>query len=63
MAFYETAFQVSLCLPIHPTIRRILAYYNICPAHLAPNTWRNVVDMVVLWQFNKFALSINEFFI
>ena len=33
----EAAFQADLRLPIHPTIRRILHYYNICPAQLAPN--------------------------
>ncbi|GFZ16787.1 hypothetical protein Acr_26g0000570 [Actinidia rufa] len=43
VAFYEAAFQASLHLPIHPTIRRILAYYNICPTQLAPNAWQSIV--------------------
>ena len=32
VVFYEAAFQADLRLPIHPTLRRILAYYNVCPA-------------------------------
>ncbi|GFS46080.1 hypothetical protein Acr_00g0100020 [Actinidia rufa] len=40
VAFYEATFQAGLRLPIHPTIRRILAHYNICP-QLAPNALFN----------------------
>ncbi|GFS30824.1 hypothetical protein Acr_00g0014360 [Actinidia rufa] len=43
------------------TIARIMVYYNICPAQLTPNAWQSVVSTVVLWQFNKFALTLNEF--
>ena len=32
VAFYEVVFHASLHLPIHPTIKRILHFYNICPA-------------------------------
>ena len=31
VAFYEAAFHVSLRLPLHPIIRRILYFYNIFP--------------------------------
>ena len=48
VAFYEAAFQTGMCLPIHPTLRRILAYYNVCPAQLAPNAWRSMVCELVL---------------
>ena len=48
VAFYEAAFQEGLRLPIHPTLRRILAYYNVCPAQLAPNAWRSMVCELVL---------------
>ncbi|GFS43646.1 hypothetical protein Acr_00g0086170 [Actinidia rufa] len=61
VAFCEAVFQAGLRLPIHPTIRRILHYYNICPGQLAPDAWRRVIDVVLLWQFHKFALSLNEF--
>ena len=39
VAFYEAAFHVGLRFPIHPKIRLILQFYNICPAQLVPNTW------------------------
>ena len=37
VAFYEVTFQSGLHLPIHPTMKRILQYYNIYPAQLDPN--------------------------
>ncbi|GFZ16140.1 hypothetical protein Acr_25g0005490 [Actinidia rufa] len=61
VAFYEVDFQVGLRLPIHPTMRRILAHYNVCPVQLAPNEWRSMVGTLVLWQFKKFDISLNEF--
>ena len=48
VAFYEVAFHAILRLPIHPTIRTILQFYNICPVHLIPNAWRSVVCAIVL---------------
>ena len=36
VAFYEAAFSAGLHFPIHPTVRLILMFYNICPAHLVP---------------------------
>ncbi|GFS36232.1 hypothetical protein Acr_00g0044830 [Actinidia rufa] len=61
VAFYEASFQASLRLSIHPTIRRILYYYNICHTQLVSNAWRSVICVVVLWQFHKFSLFLNEF--
>ena len=37
VAFYEAAFSAGLRFPMHPTIKRILNFYNICPAQLSPN--------------------------
>ena len=31
VAFYEAVFHAGLRLPIHPTLRRILSFYNVCP--------------------------------
>ncbi|GFY81123.1 hypothetical protein Acr_01g0009320 [Actinidia rufa] len=39
VAFYEATFLAGLRLPIHPTIRRILNHYKICPTQLSPNAW------------------------
>ncbi|GFZ21706.1 hypothetical protein Acr_29g0008680 [Actinidia rufa] len=43
VAFYEAAFLAGLRLPIHPTIRKILIHYKICPAQFSPNAWRSVI--------------------
>ncbi|GFZ09650.1 hypothetical protein Acr_21g0002490 [Actinidia rufa] len=61
VAFYEADFYVGLQLPIHPSIRMILHFYNICPAQLIPNVWRSVGCAVVLWRYHKVALSLIEF--
>ncbi|GFY84519.1 eukaryotic translation initiation factor 2 [Actinidia rufa] len=61
VVFYEAPFQVGLHLPIHPTLGRILAYYNVCLAQLAPYAWQSMVCVLVLWRFKKFALSLSEF--
>ena len=34
VAFYEASFHSGLRLPLHPSIRMILHFYNICPAQL-----------------------------
>ena len=39
VAFYEVAFHAGLRLPLHHIIRRVLYFYNICPAQLVPNAW------------------------
>ena len=39
VAFYEAVFPADLRFLIHPTIRRILTFYNICLTQLSPNTW------------------------
>ena len=49
VAFYEATFHTSLRLLIHPTIKRILHFYNICPAQLTPNVWRSVICIVLVW--------------
>ena len=61
VAFYEATFHVGLRLPIHPTIRRILNFYNICPVQLSSNAWQSVIYVFVVWWYYKDALSLNEF--
>ncbi|GFS44413.1 hypothetical protein Acr_00g0090210 [Actinidia rufa] len=53
VAFYEAAFLAGLRLPIHPTIRRILNHYKICPAQLSPNAWRSVICSLVIWRISN----------
>ncbi|GFS34997.1 hypothetical protein Acr_00g0037220 [Actinidia rufa] len=61
VAFYKATFHADLRFPIHPTIRSILHFYNICPTQLVPNTWRSIVYAVVVWRYYKCTLSLNEF--
>lgn len=61
VAFYEAAFIAGLRFPVHPTIRKILAHYKICPAQLSPNAWRSVVCSLVIWRYYKRHLSCDEF--
>ena len=49
VTLYEAAFSVGLRFLFHPTLRRILENYNICPAQLVPNTWRSMIGILVLW--------------
>ena len=37
VAFYKATFHVGLRFPLHPIIRKILYFYNICPAQLILN--------------------------
>ncbi|GFY86457.1 hypothetical protein Acr_05g0000960 [Actinidia rufa] len=61
VAFYEVAFHAGLRLPIHPTIRKIIYYYNICPTQLVLNAWQSLVCTVVVWRAHKLSISFNEF--
>ena len=61
VAFYEATFHVGICFPLHPIIRKILYFYNICPAQLIPNAWRSLIYAIVMWRSHKFILSLNEF--
>ncbi|GFS41640.1 hypothetical protein Acr_00g0075480 [Actinidia rufa] len=61
VAFYEAIFSAGLRFAVHPTIKRILNFYGICPAQLSPNAWRNIISMLVIWHFHRRHLSLNEF--
>ncbi|GFZ14743.1 hypothetical protein Acr_24g0009330 [Actinidia rufa] len=53
--FYEAAFLFT------PQSEGYWHVINIYPAQLVPNAWRSIISALVLWQFKKFALSLNEF--
>ncbi|GFZ04576.1 hypothetical protein Acr_17g0001480 [Actinidia rufa] len=61
VAFYEAAFLAGLRLPLHPTIRKILIHYKICPAQLSPNAWQSVICSLVIWRHFKRHMSCDEF--
>ncbi|PSS08094.1 UBX domain-containing protein [Actinidia chinensis var. chinensis] len=60
LAFYKAAFHAGLRLPIHPTIKRILNFYNICPIQLSPNAWQSVACVLVVWPYYKVALCFGD---
>ncbi|GFY88916.1 hypothetical protein Acr_06g0008560 [Actinidia rufa] len=61
VAFYEAAFPAGLRFPLHPTIRLILQFYNICLAQLVPNAWRSIACSMALWRVYKYTISLSEF--
>ncbi|PSS15969.1 hypothetical protein CEY00_Acc13462 [Actinidia chinensis var. chinensis] len=61
VAFYEAAFPAGLRFSLHPTIRLILQFYNICPAQLVPNAWRSIACSMALWRVYKYTISLSEF--
>ncbi|GFZ00417.1 hypothetical protein Acr_14g0000530 [Actinidia rufa] len=61
VAFYEATFPTGLRFSIHPTIKQILNFYDICPAQLSPNAWRSIISMLVIWRYYKCHMSLNEF--
>ncbi|GFY97531.1 hypothetical protein Acr_12g0000720 [Actinidia rufa] len=61
VAFYEAAFPAGLRFSLHPTIRLILQFYNICPAQLVPNAWRSIACSMALWWVYKYTVSLSEF--
>ena len=61
VAFYEAAFPARLRFPVHPIIRRILSFYNICPTQHSPNAWQCVICILVIWLFYRRHMSLNEF--
>ncbi|GFS40521.1 hypothetical protein Acr_00g0069090 [Actinidia rufa] len=60
VAFYEAAFPAGLRFPLHPNIRLILQFYNICPAQLVPNAWRSIACSMALWASKFFFVSDDE---
>ncbi|GFY87646.1 hypothetical protein Acr_05g0012850 [Actinidia rufa] len=61
VAFYEAAFPAGLRFSLHPTIRLILQFYNICSAQLVPNAWRSIACSMALWWVYKYSISLSEF--
>ena len=35
--FFEAAFENGLRFPLHPFIKSVLQYFNVCPTQLSPN--------------------------
>ena len=46
VCFFKVAFDNGLRFPLHPFMKRVLQYFNICPSQLAPNGWGILVGLL-----------------
>ena len=37
VCFFKAAFEKGLRFPLHPFIKGVLQYFNVCPSYLSPN--------------------------
>ena len=48
--FFEAAFENSLRFPLHPFIKNVLQYFNICLSQLSPDFWGVLVSLLVFFR-------------
>lgn len=44
--FYEDSLKAGLRFPLHPLVKEIMRFYNICPTMVAPNSWRSIIGFI-----------------
>ncbi|KAL6977370.1 hypothetical protein U1Q18_026169 [Sarracenia purpurea var. burkii] len=49
MRMYKQVFSVGLRFPFPRFIRELLAFFNLSPAQLLPNTWHIMLGFLELW--------------
>ena len=47
---FEVAFDNGLHFPLHPFIKGVLQYFNVCPSQLSPNCWGILVGLLVFFR-------------
>ena len=57
MCFFEVAFDNGLRFPLHPFIKRVLQYFNVCPSQLSPNFWDILIGLLVFFRDKGFGVS------
>ena len=50
VCFFEVAFDNGLRFPLHPFIKGVLQYFNVCPSQLAPNGWGILVGLLAFFR-------------
>ena len=50
VCFFEVAFDNGLRFPLHPFMKGVLKYFNICPSQLAPNGWGILVGLLTFFR-------------
>ena len=56
VCFFEVAFDNGLRFPLHPFIRGVLQYFNVCPSQLSPNCWGILVGLLVFFRDKGFGV-------
>ena len=49
VCFFEVAFDNGLCYPLHPFIKWVLQYFNVCHSQLSPIGWGILVGLLVFF--------------
>ena len=52
VCFFEAAFNKDICFPLHPFIKNVLQFFNVCPSQLSPNFWGVLVGLLVIFRDN-----------
>ena len=50
VCFFEAAFDNGLHFPLHPFIKNVLQFFNVCPSQLSPNFWGALVSLLVIFR-------------
>ena len=50
VCFFEAVFENGLRFPLHPFIKSVLQYFNVCSAQLSPNFWGVLVGLLVVFR-------------
>ena len=50
VCFFEVAFDNALRFPLHPFIKGVLQYFNVCPSQHAPNGWGILVGLLAFFR-------------
>ena len=50
VCFFEAAFDNGLSFPLHPFIKNVLQYFNVCTSQLSPNFWGVLVGLLVIFR-------------
>ena len=58
VCFFEVAFENGLHFPLHPFIKSVLQYFNVCPAQLSPNFWGVLVGLLVVFKDKGLGVRI-----
>ena len=61
MGIYEDSLKAGLRFPIPSFVIRLLTEYNMCPAQIAPNSWRIIIGFLSLCLLHKRTPTINLF--